>query len=161
VKKLDAILRPVENVFLTLLLLTELGIVFAQVVARFFHGGWIFIDEFSRYMVLWLGIFGAILATRDFRHIAIDFLIRFVPPTFRTLLYRLQSIVGMGVSLLLLYAGSEYVKALADEISPTMKVPIRYLLYPVLVGFFLLFLRFFITLFLEPPKEPIREGEKG
>lgn len=68
----DALLA---GVFIALLLLAG-----AQIVMRnFFGAGWAWIDPLLRVLVLWVGMLGAVTATRDDRHISIDVLSRFAP----------------------------------------------------------------------------------
>ena len=54
-------------------LLLLLGLIFGQVLARnFFHSGIPHADILSRYMVLYIAFFGAVLAVEGSKHIRID-----------------------------------------------------------------------------------------
>lgn len=72
------------------ILVTALGAMillgFAQIILRnFFDSGLIWGDAFLRMMVLWVGLLGALAATRDDNHITIDVLARLMPDRLKTL----------------------------------------------------------------------------
>ncbi len=62
-----------EEGFICLLLLAMILLSCWQILIRdFFSGGSVWIDPLLRYLVLWVGLLGAALATRKGKHIAID-----------------------------------------------------------------------------------------
>src|SRR5512135_793276 len=70
-----------EDWLLALLVLVLVGLAGTQIVLRvFFESGLGWADSFSRTLVLWTGMLGALAAVRDDRHIALDVLQRFLPP---------------------------------------------------------------------------------
>lgn len=85
-KRLDRLGRCVEDVLLASMLSTMILLAGWQIVQRnLFGGGMIWGDELLRLLVLWLGLFGAMAASRDDRHIAIDLLQRFLPQKLKPL----------------------------------------------------------------------------
>jgi TRAP-type C4-dicarboxylate transport system permease small subunit len=79
-KRLDRLGRRVEDVLLAALLSMMILLAGWQIVQRnFVGGGLIWTDELLRLLVLWLGLLGAMAASRDDRHVAIDLLLRFLP----------------------------------------------------------------------------------
>ncbi len=77
--RLDTLSRFVENAVLILLLVSMIGLAAGQIVLRnVFDSGIIWADELLRILVLWLGLAGAVVASRDGRHIKIDVLSRFL-----------------------------------------------------------------------------------
>jgi TRAP-type C4-dicarboxylate transport system permease small subunit len=79
-KRLDSIGRRIEDIFLAALLSMMILLAGWQIIQRnFIGGGMIWGDELLRLMVLWLGLLGAMAASRDDRHVAIDLLLRFLP----------------------------------------------------------------------------------
>ncbi len=79
-KRLDSIGRFVEDVLLASMLTVMILLAGWQIVQRnFIGGGMIWGDELLRLLVLWLGLLGAMAASRDNRHVAIDLLLRFLP----------------------------------------------------------------------------------
>lgn len=70
----------IEEGFLCLLLAAMTGIACWQIVLRFFFAsGLVWADQLLRYLVLWSGMFGAVIATREGRHIAIDIISYLLP----------------------------------------------------------------------------------
>ncbi len=65
--------------FLGLLLLGLLQIILRNLFASGLFGA----DDILRHLVLWLGFFGASLATREQRHLRIDLLSRILPPKWK------------------------------------------------------------------------------
>lgn len=72
-------LTAVESAILVLTLLVMLGLAVAQIVLRnFLDTGLMWGDALLRVMVLWIGMIGAIAASRDDRQITVDVLSRFM-----------------------------------------------------------------------------------
>lgn len=71
-----------ENALMALLLTAMILIAASQIILRnFFDYGIAWSDPLLRIMMLWLGLFGAMLASRERNHISIDVLSRFLPRT--------------------------------------------------------------------------------
>jgi TRAP-type C4-dicarboxylate transport system permease small subunit len=85
-------LHRAEDALLVLLLSTMIVLASTQILLRnLFDSGFVWIDPLLRVLVLWLGLIGATVATRNNRHIRIDLLTKF----FRRNTHRLiQSIIG-------------------------------------------------------------------
>ncbi|MEM7282466.1 MAG: TRAP transporter small permease [Pseudomonadota bacterium] len=78
-KRLEQVSRLTENAVLILLLLSMIVLAAGQIILRnVFDTGIIWTDELLRILVLWLGLAGAVVASRDRRHIKIDVLSRFL-----------------------------------------------------------------------------------
>ncbi len=70
-----------EDIFLCLMLTAMIFMAFGQIVLRnVFQETIVWGDAFLRHLVLWVGLFGAVVATRSDRHITIDLASRFMPP---------------------------------------------------------------------------------
>lgn len=73
--------HAVEDAILVGLLLTMVGVAVTQIVLRNgFDGGFLWAETFLRVLVLWIGLAGAMAASRQHRHISIDIIGRFLPP---------------------------------------------------------------------------------
>jgi len=84
---------------LVLLFVTMLGLAAAQIVLRnVFASGLFWADELVRLLVLWVAIVGAIAATRDRRHIAIELIVRSLPPLLRRIVRSLVGCFAAGVA---------------------------------------------------------------
>lgn len=81
-KILDAVgnsLASVERLLLVVMLAAMVLLAFLQVILRnFFSFGFLWADPLLRYLVLWVGFLGAVLATHSERHFGIEFLNRFL-----------------------------------------------------------------------------------
>ena len=75
------ILYGIEDGLLVTVLSAMILLSFSQIVLRnFFSVGVVWGDPFLRYMVLWIGLLGAMVATREYNHINIDLVSHFFPP---------------------------------------------------------------------------------
>lgn len=74
----------IEDGFLIGLLLLMILLASLQILLRnVFDTGLVWADELLRIQVLWVGLLGAVAASRDDNHINIDLLTRFLPPRLR------------------------------------------------------------------------------
>jgi TRAP-type C4-dicarboxylate transport system permease small subunit len=72
-------LHLVEDALLVTLLTMMIVLASTQILLRnFFDSGIVWIDPLLRVLVLWLGLLGATVATRNNKHISIDLLSRFL-----------------------------------------------------------------------------------
>jgi len=87
----------------------------AQIVLRNFAGiGLMWSDSFLRYMVLWVGLLGAMVATREYNHINIDLVSHFLPGRARSVIRIFTDAFTATVCVFLTYAS---VKFIEDEMS--------------------------------------------
>lgn len=78
------VLHAAEEGVLALLLLALVGISALDIILRtLFDSGISWASPLARVLVLWLGMLGAVLATRGNQHIAIDLLARLTSPALR------------------------------------------------------------------------------
>src|SRR5208283_1473758 len=81
IDKISNALSLTERTLLVLFVFVMVGLSFLQVVLRnAFSFGFLWADPFLRYIVVWVGFFGAILATKDEKHFGLDILNRFLSP---------------------------------------------------------------------------------
>jgi len=77
-------IRRVENALLVTTVLAMVGLGGTQIILRnLFDTGIVWSETMLRVMVLWVGMLGAIVASRRNRHIRIDILSRFLSPTWQ------------------------------------------------------------------------------
>ena len=89
-----AVLDRMEEALLCLLLAAMMGLSCWQIALRYlFAGGLVWADPLLRYLVLWAGMFGAVVATRRGKHIAIDLITYLLP-------LRYQNFLRVGIDLL-------------------------------------------------------------
>ena len=87
-----------------------LGLAFLQVFLRdTFHTGLPWGDVAARQLVIWVGFFGAYLATRSGRHFHIDVLTRFLGPRLRLWFNALSDIFAALICFFLVIASRTFV----------------------------------------------------
>lgn len=80
------ILHRIEDTLLVTILLAMVTLAFSQIVMRNFLGtGNIWLDPLLRILVLWVGLLGALVATRQNKQISVDVLTRFLPERIKTI----------------------------------------------------------------------------
>ncbi len=74
------ILHNIEDSLLVIILLAMVTLAFSQIVMRnLFGSGTIWLDPLLRVLVLWVGLLGALVATRQDKQISVDVLTRILP----------------------------------------------------------------------------------
>jgi len=74
-------LHAIEDSLLVVVLLSMVVLAFSQIIMRNIFGiGYIWIDPLLRIMVLWVGMLGAMVATRESKQISVDVLTRILSP---------------------------------------------------------------------------------
>lgn len=105
------ILHRVETGLLTTLLAAMILMAFGQIVLRnIFEVSILWADPFLRHLVLWTGMLGAAMATRDGRHIRIDTLPQLLPPRGRLILAALTNLFSAVVCSVLVRAAVKFVR---------------------------------------------------
>ena len=139
-------LHFIEDSILAVLLLTMILLATSQIFLRnLFDSGIIWADPLLRVMVLWLGLLGALAATRENNHITIDLLTRFLSELMRDVAKSFTNLFSAVITSILAYQSMRFVfmeyEAQSEAFSgiPTWTME---LILPVAFG--LIALRFFI-----------------
>ena len=83
-RRVQSFLYRVEDSLLVLLVLMIIGMAVTQIVMRnLFNTGIVWGDIMVRILVLWIGMVGAMVASRKGEHINIDILSRYLPHHFK------------------------------------------------------------------------------
>jgi TRAP-type C4-dicarboxylate transport system permease small subunit len=113
-KRLRSLLHGLEGGFLAALLAAMIVFSFLQVVLRnVANTSFLWIDPLLRHLVLWVGLLGAMLASRIGRHINVDALGRLLHGTLLRLSRITTNLLASGVCLFLAHACFKLVR---DEI---------------------------------------------
>lgn len=142
--KLIRALHWLEDSFLILLLLATVLLAGLDILVRLlFDGGIIWIPPTLRVLVLWLGLLGALLATRSHEHIAVDIVGRLAPARARRLINFITSIFAAVVCLLVAWHSQRFIQ-LAWEYGDIAfgRVPAWPLQIIIPISFLLMGLRF-------------------
>ena len=111
--RLDVMLKlihRVEDLIIALLLTATLGLALYQIVLRSVMGtGLVWGDILVRLMVLWLGMVGAMAATRQRKHISVDLVTRFLSPGWRRVTEGVTTLFAGCVCLVAFYFCLQFV----------------------------------------------------
>jgi TRAP-type C4-dicarboxylate transport system permease small subunit len=95
---------------LATLLFLMVTLAFSQIVLRnLFDSGFIWGEPVLRVLVMWLGLGGALVATRENNHISVDAVLRLLGPSTRLLAQTLTQFLTAGVCAVLAYHGTRMV----------------------------------------------------
>ena len=101
----------VEETFLCLLLISMIILACVQIFLRFFFsGGFAWADPLLCYMVIWVGLFGASVATKRSKHISIDIISHLVPEKFLPWLHAFINFFAGSVCIAITYAAVIFVR---------------------------------------------------
>ncbi len=147
-RAIDSGLAKIEWSIVVFLVAIMILMAFLQVVLRnVFHTGVLWIDPFLRHLVLWLGFLGAMMATRQDRHIRIDILSRFLTPKLKRLSSTVTSLFSAVVCYLLFDASVTFVlveKEFGGLLPLFTDVPIWYIQAIMPIGFAVMMVRFLL-----------------
>ncbi|MCP4984140.1 MAG: TRAP transporter small permease subunit [Gammaproteobacteria bacterium] len=139
-------IHQAEDALLVALLSAMILLASTQILLRnLFDYGFVWIDPFLRVLVLWLGLLGATVATRNNKHIRIDLMSRF----FKRNTHRLiQSIIGQisaWTCLVIAWHGLSWIQMdYADALVSFSGIPAWILEAIIPAAFGLIGLRYFI-----------------
>ncbi len=147
-RRLVGVLHRLEESLVVLMLLAMIVLTCLQVGLRFFFSSGIsWGDPLLRYLVLWTGLLGAGVATRQGRHINVDLVSHFVPPQGLRWLYGGIFFFSAVVCGILAYAAVVFVKNEAAFGGSPTTLGLTYwqlnLIFPA--AFFLFLCRFLIA----------------
>ncbi len=131
----EKILEMICTVFVGAIVL----VLFYAVVMRYvFHMPPAWSIEASRFMFLWLVMFGAALVTRENSHIEIDFIVNWLPPKVRFLWVNLLRLVMLAFCGVLIYYGVKILPIVGQANTPTLEMSMGWLYASVPTGGFLM-----------------------
>lgn len=102
--------KIVEDGLLVFMLAAMIIIASLQILLRnVWDSGFAWGDPLLRILVLWVGLLGAMVATRKDNHISIDILTRYMPARGKRVSGLLSNIFTLGVCVVLAYQGGRFV----------------------------------------------------
>ena len=103
-ERIDCATEQIENVVMSLGLLTISGIVFANVIARyFFQTAFAWSEELARYVVVWVTFFGISSCARYHTHVGVDLLSNFLKGRAKLVYQALICLISVGLSVYMTY----------------------------------------------------------
>ncbi len=139
-------LHRVEDAALVMLLSAMIALAATQILMRnLFDSGFIWIDPLLRVLVLWLGLLGATVATRDNKHIRIDLLNKLFTPNTHCLIQAVVGQISAWTCLVIGWYGLGWIRLdYEDGMTAFAGIPAWMLEIIVPLSFALIGLRYFI-----------------
>jgi TRAP-type C4-dicarboxylate transport system permease small subunit len=149
-------INRIEDALLVLFLSTMVVLAIFQVVSRnLFAEGVVWIDPLLRMLVLWVGLSGAVVATRTNNHIRIDILTRYLPVSSLPYIRRLVYLFTIAVCLLISWHGARFVYSEYEYGTVAFAAVPSWLAAAIIpLSFFLIAMRYMLLLLppsLQPP----------
>lgn len=141
---IDSWLERISGWMLVGLLGIMIVMAFGQVILRnFFDTSIEWGDIFLRHLVLWVGYFGAVIATGEGRHLRIEFLTKLVPERPRKVFFVLSSTFASVICYFLMRAAEAFVRSEMEFGSILiLDLPTWYFISIIPVGYAIIAFRF-------------------
>lgn len=136
-RSLNSILQPVRKVVYVVVVsmfALQVIVVFAQVIWRFvFNDPFSWSEELARYLQVWIILLASSVCIHEGSHLAVDYLIHYLPFRHRKNLALLVTILMMVFVSVLIGAGIKMIITAQSQTSPALHIPMGavYLVFPV------------------------------
>lgn len=108
--KFISFVNRLEDGLLVVILSTMIVLAVYQIIARnVFEEGLVWIDPLLRTLVLWVGLTGAVVATRTDHHIRIDIFVKYLPAVFLPYVQRTVYLFTLLICLLISWHSARFV----------------------------------------------------
>lgn len=109
-RKILSIINKVEDSLLVLILSSMIILAVFQIISRnLFSEGVVWIDPLLRTLVLWIGLAGAVIATRKNNHIRIDIFTKYFPKHWLRNIHRLVSLFTSVICIIIAWHALRFV----------------------------------------------------
>lgn len=141
---IDSWLERISGWMLVALLGIMIVMAFGQVILRnFFESSIEWGDIFLRHMVLWVGYFGAVIATGEGRHLRIEFVTKLVPERPRKVFFIISSLFAAIICYFLMQASISFVELeIESESTLILDLPSWYFVAIIPAGYAMVAFRF-------------------
>ena len=156
-KRLLRILLIIEDGLLVALLTAMILLASSQIFLRnFFDAGIVWADPTLRVLVLWIGLLGAMVATRNSRHISIDVISHYLSEQHKVWINRFTDGFASIVCLLVSWHAARFVLfEMEDGITLFLDIPAWLCELIIPIGFTVMGLRFLLHTLLGRPEEEL------
>jgi TRAP-type C4-dicarboxylate transport system permease small subunit len=157
--KFILLINRIEDGLLVFILTTMIVLAIFQIVSRnLFVEGAVWIDPLLRLLVLWVGLAGAVVATRTDNHIRIDVFIKYLPIFIRPYIQRVVYLFTFTICLLIAWHAARFVYSEYEYGTMAFTgVPVWIAGSIIPVSFTLVAVRYFLF-FFSPHVRMIHEG---
>ena len=153
---LQLALHRLEDLLIAGLLTATMGLALYQIILRNVMGtGIVWGDVLVRLMVLWLGMAGAMVATRQRKHISIDLITRYLSSGWRRAAESMTTLFAGAVCLIAFYYSLQFV--LSERAFGSLafaQVPYWVCVSILPAAFFIIAVRYFIQFFQVLTRRP-------
>ena len=111
-----------------------------QVVFRVAFTALAWSEELSRYLLVWGTFFGATLAYKRSNHIAVTFVLDFLPHKLRLWFNILTYLLSMVFFLVVAKQGLNMIQLQVFQISPAMSLPMKYIYWSIPLSLSIMFI---------------------
>lgn len=133
-----------ERLALTVLVLSMVFLALAQIIVRnLWQTGWNWVEPFLGMGLLWITMLGALAATGQGRHIAMDLVSALCPKNWTAVIQRFTSLFACAMCVMLAWAAGHFIGFYKDDTSVLLLGQPVWKYYTVIpVAFWLMALRF-------------------
>lgn len=131
-----------------------------QVVFRVAFTALAWSEELSRYLLVWGTFFGATLAYKRSNHIAVTFVLDFLPKKMRVGFNILTYLLSMVFFLVVAKQGLNMIQMQVFQISPAMSLPMKYVYWSIPLSLSIMFIHALAGISEELQRAFGREEEK-
>lgn len=157
VKKIDKSFYHLSYWLIVLLVSIVFILLFGGVVGRYiFSFTPFFLEELSRYLLIWIGAISANIAIRKGEFMVIDVFLDKIPQGARIVIFRLISFIAFIFLLFLLYVSFKHSMGLRTNSSSTLPISMMWPTLAIPVGVILMIPHYFLS-FLIPQDEEEKE----
>ncbi|MCG6936909.1 MAG: TRAP transporter small permease subunit [Gammaproteobacteria bacterium] len=155
-------INRIEDGLLVLILAVMIVLAVFQVVSRnLFAEGAVWIDPLLRMLVLWVGLTGAVVATRTDNHIRIDILNKYLPVKLLPHVHRLVYLFTLSICLLISWHAARFVYSEYEYGTMAFaSIPAWVAAIIIPISFLLIAVRYFLLLFTPHVLRSVRDSER-
>jgi len=146
ITKIQKIINAIEDGFVVLCLSAILIIAIIQIILRnFFNSGLIWGDSLLSVLVLWLGLAGSIVASRQGKHINIDVLSQYASDRYKRYIKKIASLFAATICMIVSYYSFLFVSMEYDVGELAFASVPAWLVESIIpVAFFIMGIRYFL-----------------
>ncbi len=103
-----------------------IAVITLQIVSRVFFTAVSWSEELARFLLVWASFLGAAMAWQRSRHIAVGFVVDWLPGRLRLLVKALAIMVSAVFFAVIIYFGIRFMQMQSFQVSASLRIPIRY-----------------------------------
>ncbi|TQR15537.1 TRAP transporter small permease [Psychrobacillus soli] len=156
IRKLEQRILKLEEWFILIALACIVFFQIMQVVFRYILSspiGWV--DEYSRFLFIWMIMIGSAVAVQKIAHFNVEFLVEKFNLRIQWLTNVVVTILSSSFVIILIVAGFRYLVDMKGKVSSATGVPIEILNFAIPVGFTLMAMHLLFNIILKNKKEEL------